>query len=122
MNLQPRMAFRCMEQPRHIHIPLFDPTSASDDLLLVNFTTLRESCVDDTCILGPLDYAELTHETTVAYSRSLIGKKSLFVRAISKQLFVRLDDLPERAWQKILRGAQISPELSELKKNLLPAA
>jgi hypothetical protein len=111
-----------MEQPRHIHIPLFDPTSASDDLLLVNFTTLRESCVDDTCILGPLDYAELTHETTVAYSRSLIGKKSLFVRAISKQLFVRLDDLPERAWQKILRGAQISPELSELKKNLLPAA
>ncbi|MEN9974788.1 MAG: hypothetical protein RLZZ282_794 [Verrucomicrobiota bacterium] len=69
MELTPRMAFRCMEHPRHIHVPLFDPSLDSDEMLLVNFTTLREGCVDDACTLTPDDYDELTHATTVVYSR-----------------------------------------------------
>ena len=33
------MAFRCMEPPRHIHVPIFDPQREDDEMLLVNFTT-----------------------------------------------------------------------------------
>ena len=120
MPLQPRMAFRCMAEPRHIHVPLFDPGAGTDDLLLVNFTTLRDTCVDDACILGPADYAELKHDSTIAYSLSKTGKQSLFCRAVAAGLFIRLEDLPEPAWQRILNGARNSPQLSSRQKKLLP--
>ena len=55
MKLTPRMAFRCMEPPRHIHVPNFDPQREDDEMLLVNFTTLRDTCIDDACILHPAD-------------------------------------------------------------------
>jgi hypothetical protein len=42
MDLTLGMAFRCMAEPRHIYIPLFDPNLDADEMLLVNFTTLRE--------------------------------------------------------------------------------
>ena len=71
-----------MEPPRHIYIPIFDANLESDEMLLVNCTTLRESSIDDTCILMPPDYQELTHETTVAFSRAIVGKKSAFMRAV----------------------------------------
>jgi len=121
MELAPGMAFRCMEHPRHIHVPLFDPSRDSDDMLLVNFTTLRESCVDDACTLTPDDYDELTHTTTVAYSRSIIGKKTSFVRAVEAGHFILLNDLPEDTWRKIIVGGHQSEELSDMKKRLLPS-
>jgi hypothetical protein len=115
------MAFRSMEPPRHICIPLFDPARTSDDtFLLVRLTTLRESAVDDACILDPADYAELTHATTVAYSRALIGKKSAFENAVQAGHLIRLPDLSEVTWQNIIHAAHQSPELSPKQKRLLP--
>lgn len=121
MELTPGMAFRCMEPPRHIYIPLFDTKKVDDGMLLVNFTTLRENCVDEACILGPDDYPELSHATTVAYSRAMVGGKSAFVRAVNAGHFIRLDDLPAATWQRIIAGAHQSDELSALKKRVLPS-
>lgn len=120
MELTLGMAFRCMMPPRHIFVPVFDEQSDSDEILLVNFTTLRQSCVDDTCILNSADYCELTHETTVAYSKSMIGKKSAFLAAVAKGGFIQLEDLPAETWQKIISGAHRSDQLSAVKKRLLP--
>jgi len=120
MQLTSGMAFRCMEPPRHIYVPLFDPKVDSDEMLLVNFTTLRESCVDDVCILQPVDYRELTHATTVAYSRSLVGKKSAFIRAFQAGHFIQLENLPDTTWQRIVEGGHRSEELPRAKKRLLP--
>ena len=121
MNLLPRMAFRCMEPPRHICIPLFDPArNHEDDFPLVRLTTLRESAVDDACTLHPADYAELTHATTVAYSRALSGKKSLFQNATIAGHFIQLSDVPEATWKSIIQAAHASPELSAKQKRLLP--
>ena len=123
MTLQPCMAFRCLEPPRHICLALFDPSRDSeDDFLLVRLTTLRESQVDDVCILQPTDYPELTHATTVAYSRALMGKKSAFIRAIVSRHFIRLPDLPAATWAMIIQAAHRSPELSPRQKRLLPEA
>lgn len=121
MELSPGMAFRCMEPPRHVYVPLFDTNPDSDEMLLVNFTTLRESSIDDRCILVPLDYQELTHETTVAYSRAIVGKKSAFIRAVEAGHFIQLDDLPLATWRKIVEGAHKSEELPRTKKRLLPS-
>lgn len=115
------MAFRCMEPPRHIYIPLFDANLDSDEMLLVNFTTLRDSSIDDTCILMPPDYQELTHETTVAYSRTMVGKKSAFMRAVESGHFIQLDNLPLATWRKIVEGGHSSEELPRTKKRLLPS-
>lgn len=114
------MAFRCMEPPRHIYVPPYDPDVNSDEMLLVNFTTLRESCVDDVCILNPVDYQELTHATTVAYSRSMLGKKSTFIRAVDAGHFIQLENLPDATWQLIVAGGHRSEELPLAKKRLLP--
>jgi hypothetical protein len=122
MKLAPRMAFRCLEPPRHIHVALFDPTAGEDAMLLVNFTTLRDTCVDEACILTPDDYAALTHATTVAYSRAMTGRRSAFERAVAYGLFIQLEDLPEAAWRLIVQGAHRSPELSAAQKRLLPLA
>lgn len=120
MDLILGMAFRCMAEPRHIYIPLFDPSRDSDEMLLVNFTTLREKCVDDACVLDEGDYVELKHRTTVAYSRANVYKKSLFCAAVEGSHFVRLDDLPEAVLRKIILGAFASHELPERKKAILP--
>ncbi len=119
--LTPGMAFRCMDPPRHIFIPLFDPQKPGDDMLLLNLTTLRDSCVDDACVLCPADYEELTHATTVAYSLAMSGKKSLLVRAVALGHFVQLSSLPPPTLAKIIAGAHASPELpTKLKKMLRP--
>ena len=114
------MAFRCMEEPRHIYIPLFDPSRDTDEMLIVNFTTLRESSVDEACILDHGDYNELRHRTTVAYSRAQFGKKSMLCRAVQNNHFVRLDDLPKATLEKIIAGAFDSKELPKSKKSILP--
>lgn len=118
--LTPGMAFRCMDPPRHIFIPLFDPQKPGDEMLLVNLTTLRDSCVDDACVLHPSDYVELTHATTVAYSMAMTGKKSSFISAVASGHFVPLSSLPTPTLAKVIAGAHASPELSRMKKSLLP--
>ena len=114
------MAFRCMDPPRHIFIPLFDPQKPGDEMLLVNLTTLRDSCVDDACVLHPSDYAELTHATTVAYSMAMTGKKSSLISAGASGHFVQLNSIPTPTLAKVIAGAHASPELSKIKKSLLP--
>ena len=120
MDLTLGMAFRCMAEPRHIYVLLFDPSRDADEMLFVNFTTLRDKWVDDACILDKTDYVELKHRTTVAYSRANIYKKSLFCAAVENNHFVRLDDLPDETLRKIILGAFSSNELPERKKGILP--
>ena len=120
MDLTLGMAFRCMAEPRHIYVPLFDPSRDADEMLFVNFTTLRDKWVDDACILEKTDYVELKHRTTVAYSRANIYKKTLFFAAVENNHFVRLDDLHDETLRKIILGAFASNELPERKKGILP--
>lgn len=113
-------SFRCMEEPRHIFVPLFNPQVANDDLLLVNFTTLRDYSIDRDCILYPADYAELRHATTVAYSKSILGVRTKFFQAVTKRHFIQLPDLPTATLHKIICAAHLSEELSPQKKRVLP--
>ena len=64
---------RCDLPPRHIWVVLSDPAANGGRILMVNMTTLRDSCVDDDCVLGPADFVLLTHATAVAYSRAQAG-------------------------------------------------
>jgi hypothetical protein len=106
--------------PRHFWIVLNDPEKSAGQVLLVSFTTLRDSCVDDICILGPADYSLLTHETTVAFSRFQIGKASGLERLVAQSLFSFVSSVPSATLHKILKAAHTSSELPLAAKTLLP--
>lgn len=102
-------------------VALFDEDRNDDGLLLVNFTTLRDDSVDETCILEPADYPPfIKHKTTIAYSMAKVGKRSQMVAAVRNRLFLELNSLPPVTLGKIIAGARASDELSKAKKALLP--
>jgi hypothetical protein len=106
--------------PRHFWIVLNDPEKAAGRILLVSFTNLRDSCIDDLCILGPSDFSLLSHETTVAFSRFQLGKVSGLERLIAENIFSVVQAMPPATLKKILIAAHASPELPAAAKALLP--
>ena len=83
--------FRSNEHPRHIWVVLSDPARTHDRILFVCLTTLRDTCPDDECILGPEDYRHLRHRTAVAFSRAIEGRWSQLEQAVRKQMFAQLE-------------------------------
>jgi hypothetical protein len=86
---------------------------------MVNLTSLTDDCVDDACILQPADFGLLTHETTVAYSRSQVGTAPKLDELIAQGDFILVTTVPPATLQKILEGARASRELSADKKLLV---
>ncbi len=111
---------RCELPPRHIWVVLSDPAATGGDILMVNMTTLRESCVDDECVLGPEDYVLLTHATTIAYSRSKSGPSAALEDLVRNGQFIAVENVPARTLTKIIAGARRSPQLSPADQRLLP--
>ena len=115
------LTLRCAAEPRHIWVVLSDPNQTRGDILLVNFTTLRENTFDTSCILGPADYSELAHESVIAFSGSYIGSATKLEKAIQKRYFSIMDpQIPEAALEKIIAAARSSTSLPRAKKDLLP--
>ena len=110
---------RCNLPPRHIWIVITDPARTGGEILIVNLTSLTEECVDDACILAQADFALLTHDTTVAYSRSQIGTDAKLDGLITQGVFTVVTPVPGATLQKILEGARNSRELSADKKRLI---
>jgi hypothetical protein len=52
---------------------------------------------------------------------AMTGKKSSFISALASGHFVQLSSLPTPTLAKVIAGAHASPELSRMKKSLLPA-
>lgn len=110
---------RCNCPPRHIWVVLSDPNRTGGEILLVNLTSLTDDCVDDACILEPEDFVLLTTRTTVAYSRSQVGRSQLLDALIANRQFTQVTAVPQATLQRMLQGGNCSPELSSAKKALL---
>jgi hypothetical protein len=100
-------------------IVIADPVRTGGDILLVNLTSLAEDCVDDACILEPEDFVLLTHQTTVAYSRSQAGTTEKLQELIEQGVFTEVTAIPPGTLRRILQGALDSRELSAAKKRLV---
>ncbi len=110
---------RCNLPPRHIWIVLTDPARTGGEILIANLTSLNEECVDDVCILAQTDFILLTHNTTVAYSRSQVGTAGKLEELIGQRAFTEVTPVPPETLQRILRGARATRELSADKKRLI---
>lgn len=111
---------RCNLPPRHLWVVVSDPAANEGRVLMVNMTTLRESCVDDACVLGPEDFVLLTQATTIAYSRAQAGPVAAIEQLIHDGQFFEVQKVPAATLAKIIAGAQQSPQLSPAHKKLLP--
>jgi hypothetical protein len=110
---------RCNLPPRHIWIVLTDPARTGGNILLVNLTSLTDDCADDACILQPTDFVLLTHATSVAYSRALVGNAEKLDELVKAGHFTEVTSLPAATLQKVLQGARDSRELSGANKSLI---
>jgi len=117
--LQLGTTLRCNLPPRHIWIVLSDPAH-TEEILLVNLTSLTDDCVDDVCILSPADFELLTHKTTVAYSRAQIGTATKLNKLIAQGIFTRITPVASATLHKIVSGARSTRQLSQSQKRLLP--
>jgi hypothetical protein len=113
---------RCDLPPRHIWVVLSDPSANGGRILTVNMTTLRESCVDDACVLGPEDFVLLTHVTTIAYSRAQAGPVAGIEGLIRAGQFLEVESVPAATLAKMIAGARKSDQLAPALKRLLPPA
>jgi hypothetical protein len=110
---------RCNLPPRHIWVVLSDPQRTAGRILMVNMTTLTEDCIDDLCVLGPADFALLTHPTTIAYSRHRVGTVVGLQSLVDNGSFSAITPVSLATLQKILTGAQQSTQIPASKKTLL---
>lgn len=117
---RPGDTFRSEQSPRHIWVVLTDPSANGGRFLLVNMTSLRDTCIDDTCVLQPSDYELLTHATTIAYSRALIANDKGLKDLVSSGNFLPIPSVPAATLGKMIAGARTSRQLAPDKLNLLP--
>jgi hypothetical protein len=112
--------FRCSLPPRHIWVIISDP-SVHSQIVLVNITTLTETCVDDACILEPVDYTPyLTQRSTVAYSRHQIANSEGIDFLLVSNQFFQMPRIPTKTLLRIIDGGRKTHELPDSLKQILP--
>ena len=100
-----------------------DANETGGEILMVNFTTLRHHTFDQSCILDPVDYSELTRPSVIAFAGSHTGPEAALEKAIQQGDFSAINPgIPAVGLQKIIAVARDSSALSPAKKRLLPRA
>jgi hypothetical protein len=89
------------------------------NVLAVNITELRQSCIDDACILEPGDHQLIRKKSTVAYSRARLWPAKRIHFGILQKALSELPRLSPSILEKIIAGARNSPELRREWKSLL---
>ena len=102
-------ALKSTEYPYHRCVVLSDPQANGGHVLLVRVTTDDGTWPDRDCLLGPADWKELDHASTVAYSTCKCGPavKSLEA-AIQKRLFTEISAPPPPLLRRMIETARVA--------------
>lgn len=113
--------FQPTEQGSHCYVIISEPASDPEGrVLVVNWTTLRRSCIDDACILSAGSHPNIDRDSTIAYSRAKLWPFGKIAFAIKQGALRGLPPLTDAVIQRVVAGARISPELRAEWRNLLP--
>ena len=107
---------------KHIMVVISDPVKTGNSVVVVRLTTLRESWVDDICILDGTDYPKLTHQTTVAYSTAGIMTLGDLQSLLDDDEIYVIDPVSPECLKKILEGARRTDHLAKKKLDLIANA
>lgn len=102
-------ALKSTEYPYHRCVVLSDPQANGGQVVLVRVTTDDGTWPDRDCLLGPADWKELEHESTVACSTCKCGPavNSLEV-AIQNGLFTEISSPPPALLRRMIQVARVA--------------
>jgi len=104
----------------HVHVVLSEPSGATREILVVNWTTLDEDCVDDACVLQPGEHPAVHRASSMAYSRAHLWRADQVVFALQNGVLEELNAVSPEVLRRMTSGALTSPELRSEWKKLLP--
>ena len=107
--IAPGTALKSTEYPYHRCVVLSDLPANGGQVVLVRVTTDDGTWPDRDCLLGPADWQELDHASTVAYSTCKCGPamKSLEV-AMQKGLFTEISPPPVVLLRRMIAAARVA--------------
>jgi hypothetical protein len=104
----------------HPHVILSDPFGVERHVLVVNWTTLDEECIDDACVLQAGDHAAISHPSSMAYSRAHLWREEKILFAVANGSVTDLAPVSAPVFKRMIEGAQQSRELRPEWKAVLP--
>ena len=109
----------------HVWFNISEPTTANQQVLCVNLTSLDEDCPDDECLIACAEYSWVDDRhptpTAVAFSRARLWDAQKLIMCLKKGILKkpRQGDIPKTTVAKIVKLAVNSRELSEELKAFL---
>lgn len=113
-------ALKSTEHPYHRCVVLSDPAAHGGQVVLVRVTTDDGTWPDRDCLLGPADWSELNHASTVAYSTCKFGPAARQLEiAIQKGMFRQIGSPPSAVLRKMIAAARIAAGMPPGARRLL---
>ena len=115
-------AFKAAEYPYHRCVVISDPQTNGGQVVLVRVTTDDGTWPDRDCLLGPEDWSELTHPSTVAYSTCKSGPAVQSLEAaVQRGLFKAISPPPPALLRRMIEAARTSEGMPSKAKQYLAA-
>ena len=100
-------ALKSTEYPYHRCVVLSDPQASGGQVVLVRITSDDGTWPDRDCLLGPADWQELEHPSTVAYSTAKVGPATKALEAaVNGGLFTVISPPPTATLKRIIQSAR----------------
>jgi hypothetical protein len=100
-------ALKSTEYPFHRCVVLSDPQSNGGQVVLVRVTTDDGTWPDRDCLLGPQDWKELEHGSTLAYSTCKFGPAVRSLEfALQKRSFTEISPPPRSLLRRMIAAAR----------------
>jgi hypothetical protein len=113
-------ALKSQEPPFHRCLIISHPQTNGGQVVLVRVTTHDGTWPDQDCILTPLDWSELEHASTGAYSTCKFGPAvKALEAAIQRGVFQIIPGLPPTVLRRVIQTARSSAGMPPAAKMLL---
>ncbi|MBI4606415.1 MAG: hypothetical protein HY721_31000 [Planctomycetes bacterium] len=105
--------------PSHRWVVVSDPKQDSDQVIIVNFTTLRDNDPDETCVVKPSQYPGLGHDSYVKYSEAICTTASKLEEGIRVGALSPSRPVPLELLNRIRAGFVTSKHVRRTHRDLL---
>ena len=104
----------------HYHVVISNPPQKQGPVLVVNWTTFDDNCIDDACVLNAGDYPTIRHPSTIAYARAHLWRAEKIAFAVANGILDELEPVDAGVLKRIVEGGLKSKELRAEWKAMLP--
>lgn len=92
----------------HIHFVAFAEGTPPSKLVLLNFTSHYPGKCDETCLIKPHEYKQLSHNSVIGYRWARVVEGAAIQELIKSGIGKKLDPIPSNVMRKIIAGVSSS--------------